>query len=194
MNSGYESLSLMVTPTHVGGVSKGEPMPLVDLIEVTGDRAGKHASHRLASSCLRAEERPASATHNVRLRPLGAGERHRRRKRPGTGVPHRDQQGSRRGTEVVQLYAADTATGVTLPPSSSLGSAGSTSSRGPRMPSRSPVPLRVLGYMGISGEFVMEPGPVELSAGSSPASAGPPRSPSPERPAPSKVRSAHSSR
>jgi hypothetical protein len=31
--------TLMVTPTHVG-VSGCAPMPLVDLIEVTGDRAG----------------------------------------------------------------------------------------------------------------------------------------------------------
>jgi len=34
------------------GVSGGEPMPLVDPIEVTGDRAGKHASRRLASGSL----------------------------------------------------------------------------------------------------------------------------------------------
>ena len=29
------------------------------------------------------------------------------------------------------------------------------------------VPMSVLGYTGVSGEFIMEPGPVEVSAGSS---------------------------
>jgi hypothetical protein len=43
--------TLMVTPTHVG-VSGGEPLPLVDRMEVRGDRAGNHASHHFASGSL----------------------------------------------------------------------------------------------------------------------------------------------
>jgi beta-glucosidase len=45
--------------------------------------------------------------------------------------------GKRRGSEVVQLYAADTATGLTVPRSSSMGSPASTSGRVPRRPSPS---------------------------------------------------------
>jgi beta-xylosidase len=43
--------------------------------------------------------------------------------------------GKRRGTEVVQLYAADTATGVTLPAQQLIGFAGSTWSPARRRPS-----------------------------------------------------------
>src|SRR5688572_20649029 len=75
--------------------------------------------------------------------------------------------GKRRGTEVVQLYASDTATGLTLPAQQLIGFA-----RVDLEPSASKtvefvVPMSLLAYTGHSGELVMEPGPVELSAGSS---------------------------
>ena len=71
------------------------------------------------------------------------------------------------GTEVVQLYAADTATGVTLPAQQLIGFA-----RVDLEPSASKtvafvVPMSLLAYTGLSGELIMEPGPVEVSAGSS---------------------------
>jgi beta-xylosidase len=75
--------------------------------------------------------------------------------------------GDRRGTEVVQLYAADTATGVTLPAQQLIGFARFDLEPGASRTVSFVVPMSVLGYMGSSGEFVMEPGPVEVSAGSS---------------------------
>nr|WP_261597226.1 fibronectin type III-like domain-contianing protein [Methanoculleus sp. Afa-1] len=75
--------------------------------------------------------------------------------------------GSRRGTEVVQLYAADTATGVTLPAQQLIGFARLDLERGVSRTVAFTVPMSVLGYTGLSGEFVIEPGPVEVSAGSS---------------------------
>ena len=75
--------------------------------------------------------------------------------------------GARRGTEVVQLYAADTATGVALPAQQLVGFA-----RGDLEPGASRIvsfvlPTSVLAYTGISGDVVIEPGPVDVSAGSS---------------------------
>jgi beta-xylosidase len=75
--------------------------------------------------------------------------------------------GSRRGTEVVQLYAADTATGVTLPAQQLVGFGRVDLEPGASKTVTFTVPLRPLGYMGTSGAFVMEPGPMGLSAGSS---------------------------
>ena len=75
--------------------------------------------------------------------------------------------GSRRGTEVVQLYAADTATGVTLPAQQLIGFARLDLEPGASKSVTFAVPMSLLGYTGLSGELVMEPGPVELSAGSS---------------------------
>ena len=75
--------------------------------------------------------------------------------------------GTRSGTEVVQLYAADTATGVTLPAQQLIGFARFDLEPGASRTVSFVVPMSVLGYMGSSGEFVMEPGPVEVSAGSS---------------------------
>jgi beta-glucosidase len=76
-------------------------------------------------------------------------------------------KGTRRGTEVVQLYAADTATGVTLPAQQLIGFARVDLEPGASKTVRFVVPMSLLGYTGLSGEFVMEPGPVEVSAGSS---------------------------
>jgi beta-xylosidase len=75
--------------------------------------------------------------------------------------------GKRRGKEVVQLYAADTATGVTLPAQQLIGFARVDLEPGESKNVSFIVPMSLLAYTGISGEFVMEPGPVEVSAGSS---------------------------
>jgi beta-glucosidase len=75
--------------------------------------------------------------------------------------------GKRRGTEVVQLYAADTATGVTLPAQQLVGFARLELKPGASKTVTFEVPLSVLAYTGVSGDLVIEPGPVEVSAGSS---------------------------
>jgi beta-xylosidase len=75
--------------------------------------------------------------------------------------------GGRRGVEVVQLYAADTATGVTLPAQQLIGFARLDLERGASKTISFVVPMSLLGYTGITGELVIEPGPVEVSAGSS---------------------------
>jgi beta-xylosidase len=75
--------------------------------------------------------------------------------------------GQRRGTEVVQLYAADTATGVTRPAQQLIGFARLDLEPGASTTVSFVVPMSLLGYTGLSGDVVMEPGPVEVSAGSS---------------------------
>jgi beta-xylosidase len=75
--------------------------------------------------------------------------------------------GKRRGTEIVQLYAADTATGVTLPAQQLIGFARVDLEPGASKTVAFVVPMSLLAYTGISGDLVMEPGPVELSTGSS---------------------------
>jgi beta-xylosidase len=75
--------------------------------------------------------------------------------------------GKRLGTEVVQLYAADTATGVTLPAQQLIGFARLDLEPGVSKRVAFVVPMSLLAYTGLSGELVMEPGPVEVSVGSS---------------------------
>src|SRR5262249_18107390 len=75
--------------------------------------------------------------------------------------------GKHRGTEVVQLYAADTATGVTLPAQQLIGFARVDLEPAASKTVAFVVPMRLLAYTGISGQLIMEPGPVEVSAGSS---------------------------
>ena len=75
--------------------------------------------------------------------------------------------GKRLGTEVVQLYAADTANGVTLPAQQLVGFARLELEPGASKTIAFELPLSVLAYTGLSGELVMEPGPVEMSVGSS---------------------------
>ena len=75
--------------------------------------------------------------------------------------------GKRRGTEVVQLYAADTATGVTLPAQQLIGFARVELEPGASRSVAFDVPISLLAYTGLSGDLIMEPGPVEVSAGSS---------------------------
>ena len=75
--------------------------------------------------------------------------------------------GERRGTEIVQLYAADTATGVTLPAQQLVAFARVDLEPGESKTVRFGMPISVLAYTGASGELIVEPGPVEMSAGSS---------------------------
>jgi beta-glucosidase len=75
--------------------------------------------------------------------------------------------GKRRGTEIVQLYAADTATGVTLPAQQLVGFERVDLEPGGSKTVSFVVPLSVLAYTGASGDLVMEPGPIEVSVGSS---------------------------
>src|SRR5262249_13873049 len=75
--------------------------------------------------------------------------------------------GTREGTEIVQLYAEDTATVVTLPAQQLVGFARVDLEPDESKTVEFTVPLSLLAYTGISGDVVMEPGPVELSAGSS---------------------------
>jgi beta-glucosidase len=75
--------------------------------------------------------------------------------------------GERAGTEVVQLYAADTATGMTLPAQQLIGFARTELGPGASRTVEFVVPISLLAYTGVSGDLIMEPGPVEISAGSS---------------------------
>ncbi|WP_105975658.1 glycoside hydrolase family 3 N-terminal domain-containing protein [Streptomyces geranii] len=73
--------------------------------------------------------------------------------------------GDRAGDEVVQLYFHDTATGLTRPAQELVGfqrvhlSPGATATVG------FTVRMSQLGYVGLDGAFVLEPGPVDVSAG-----------------------------
>jgi beta-glucosidase len=75
--------------------------------------------------------------------------------------------GSRAGTEIVQFYAADTASGVTLPAQQLVGFARVDLDPGASKTVKLAMPVGILAYTGPAGDVVMEPGPVELSAGSS---------------------------
>jgi Fibronectin type III-like domain len=103
--------------------------------------------------------------------------------------------GDRAGTEIVQLYAAGTATGVTLPAQQLVGFARVDLEPGESKTVEFALPLSVLAYTGIAGEVVMEPGPIELTqAAARTTSARRRRSPSPARCASSTPKSARSSR
>ena len=67
---------------------------------------------------------------------------------------------------MVQLYAADTATGVTLPAQQLIGFTRVDLEPGSSKTVSFVVPLSVLAYTGLSNELVMEPGPIEINAGS----------------------------
>ena len=67
----------------------------------------------------------------------------------------------------MQLYAADTASGVTLPAQQLIGFTRVDLEPGASATISFVVPMSVLAYTGLAGELVMEPGPIELSAGSS---------------------------
>jgi beta-glucosidase len=67
----------------------------------------------------------------------------------------------------VQLYAGDTATGVTLLAQQLIGFARVDLEPGVSRTVSFVVSMSLLAYTGRSGDLVMEPGPVEVSAGSS---------------------------
>jgi beta-glucosidase len=75
--------------------------------------------------------------------------------------------GERDGTEVVQLYLSDTATGVTLPAQQLVGFIRLDLEPGTSKKVSFAVPISLFGYTGVSGKFIIEPGPVEVSAGGS---------------------------
>jgi beta-glucosidase len=75
--------------------------------------------------------------------------------------------GSRAGTEVVQLYIEDTATGVTLPAQQLAGFARVDLEPGQSRTVSFVVPMSLLAYTGVSGEVVIEPGPMVVGAGAS---------------------------
>jgi glycosyl hydrolase family 3/fibronectin type III domain protein len=75
--------------------------------------------------------------------------------------------GARGGTEIVQLYAADTATGVTMPAQQLVGFARVDLAAGATTTVAFVVPMSLLAYTGITGDLVIESGAVLLSAGSS---------------------------
>lgn len=72
-----------------------------------------------------------------------------------------------RGIEIVQLYVCDTATDITLPAQQLVGSARLDLELGASKKVSFVIPMSLLGYMGICRNFVIEPGPMEVSAGSS---------------------------
>jgi len=75
--------------------------------------------------------------------------------------------GQRDGTEVVQLYASDTATGVTLPALRLIGFARAAIPAGGQVTVSFEVETGQLGYSGADGRFVLEPGPIEVAVGAS---------------------------
>lgn len=77
--------------------------------------------------------------------------------------------GGRAGTEVVQLYASLNATGVTRPVQQLIGFSRVTLAEGEAATVRFTVATSQLGYSGVDGRFILEPGEVTLAAGGSSA-------------------------
>lgn len=75
--------------------------------------------------------------------------------------------GDRDGTEVVQLYASQNATGVTRPAQQLIGFARAALAAGETATVRFTVATSQLGYSGVDGRFILEPGEVALAAGGS---------------------------
>ncbi|RXZ67041.1 glycoside hydrolase family 3 N-terminal domain-containing protein [Agromyces albus] len=75
--------------------------------------------------------------------------------------------GDRDGTEVVQLYAAQHATGVTRPAQQLIGFTRVSLAAGESTTVRFTVPTSQLGYSGLDGRFILEPGPISLAVGGS---------------------------
>lgn len=71
------------------------------------------------------------------------------------------------GDEVVQLYASDTATGVTRPVRELVAFRRVGLEPGASTRVTFTVPLTQIGYVGLGGEFLIEPGPIRLMAGAS---------------------------
>jgi hypothetical protein len=66
--------------------------------------------------------------------------------------------GRRRGTEIVQLYAADAATGVALPAQQLIGFARIDLESGQSKAVSFEIPMSLLAYTGLSGDLMIEPG------------------------------------
>jgi beta-glucosidase len=75
--------------------------------------------------------------------------------------------GERAGREVVQLYFSDQATGVTRPAQELVGFAPVDLQAGAASSVEFTVKTSQLGYVGAGGDFVVEPGPVQVLVGSS---------------------------
>ena len=75
--------------------------------------------------------------------------------------------GDRDGTEVVQLYASQNATGVTRPTQQLIGFARVALAKDETATVRFTVPTSQLGYSGVDGRFILEPGEMTLAAGGS---------------------------
>jgi len=73
--------------------------------------------------------------------------------------------GGREGDEVVQLYFHDTATGVTRPAQELVGFTRIHLAPGASTTVDFTVRMSQLGYLGVDGEFVLEPGPIDVSVG-----------------------------
>jgi hypothetical protein len=109
----------------------------------------------------------------LRMHHLPRVERHGVAERPHDGARHsgcveRRHDRPTSGPKVVGGFVGPAAaTGVTLPAQQLVGFARTELEPGASKTMTFTVPMSVLGYTGRSGEFVIEPGPVELSAGSS---------------------------
>lgn len=126
-----------------------------------GEQAGGHGGDKNpANGCIRLHGVPTF--RGVLLKGL-----QRLAARRSARFPHHHLTGRRRGTEVVQLYAADTATGVTLPAQQLIGFARVDLEPGASKSVAFVVPMSLLAYTGLSGQLVMEPGPVGLGVGAS---------------------------
>ncbi|WP_018503457.1 glycoside hydrolase family 3 N-terminal domain-containing protein [Parafrankia discariae] len=75
--------------------------------------------------------------------------------------------GPRAGDEIVQLYFSDQATGVTRPARELVGFTRISLDAGAAATVTFTVPMSQLGYVALDGGFVLEPGPVQVLAGSS---------------------------
>lgn len=75
--------------------------------------------------------------------------------------------GERAGAEVVQLYFADEATGVTRPAQELVGFTRVSLAAGAAATVEFRVAMSQLGYVGLDGRFLLEPGPIQVLAGSS---------------------------
>ncbi|OHV18911.1 beta-glucosidase [Parafrankia soli] len=75
--------------------------------------------------------------------------------------------GDRAGTEIVQVYFADRATGVTRPSQELVGFARVELEPGETAGVTLTVELAQLAYLGLDGRLVLEPGPIEVLVGSS---------------------------
>ncbi|WP_007513267.1 beta-glucosidase family protein [Pseudofrankia saprophytica] len=75
--------------------------------------------------------------------------------------------GERAGDEVVQLYFADQATGVTRPAQELVGFTRISLAPGAAATVEFAVAMSQLGYVGLDGRFLLEPGPVQVLVGGS---------------------------